>query len=329
MNPATLSSAAAARPDMAWRAEIVSRCREIPHLPPYEAVLSYREVVRLEGPTVAAAIRDETARGKYLTYLKRFTRCPPGRYFTDHNYAQKLVPALELIRSASEETVLDAACGNGFEAVLFALHGRRVFANDVSSARVVVASARAALYRELLGDRFDLRVTCGNAIDFAGELPSFDVIFIQEAISHIHPAETFLREAARRLLAPGGRLVVCDSNSWNPITRTRISRHLWSQRRTLRHFVEEHVDPDTGRKYLMAEERLFSPWGIRRALIRAGVSVERIVMSGFVFPMLVRSPAATTARRIERWAARVPLLNVFGGFYTVIGEVRRGSADKR
>jgi SAM-dependent methyltransferase len=309
--------------DSAWRTEVARRCREIPHLPPYEAALSYREVVRLEGAYVAAAIDDPVARGKYETYLRVFTRRPPRRYFTDHNYAQKLQPALELVRSPAASLVLDAACGNGFEAVLFALHGKRVYANDVSSARVAVASARAALYRELLGSDFRLTVMCGNAIDLAAELPSFDVIYVQEAISHIHPAETFLREVAGRLLTADGKLVVCDGNSWNPVTRVRISRHLWAQRRTLRHFVVEQVDPETGRKYLMAEERTFSAWGMRRAFEHAGLAVDRVVMSGFVLPSWVRQPASPAARRIDAWAARVPFAKVFGGFYTAIGTLRR------
>jgi SAM-dependent methyltransferase len=312
--------------DPGWRAEIVRRCREIPHLPPYEAAQSYREVVRLEGPHVASQIEDPAARGKYLTYLSSFTRRPPRRYFTDHNYAQKLQPAIELVRSAKVSTVLDAACGNGFEAVLFALHGRRVYANDVSSARVTVASVRARLYRELLGPEFQMQVMCGNAVDLAAELPSFDIIYVQEAISHIHPAETFLREVARRLLGKEGKLVVCDGNSWNPVTSIRLSRHLWSQRRTLRHYVVEEFEPATGRKYVMAMERTFSARGIRRLFKDAGLDVEGVVMSGFVVPIWVRKPAAHGARTIERWAARLPVANAFGGFYTAIGTVRPNRA---
>jgi SAM-dependent methyltransferase len=188
---------------------------------------------------------------------------------------------------------------------------------------VAVASVRTALYRELLGPEFQMDVMCGNAIDLVAELPSFDMIYVQEAISHIHPAEDFLREVARRLLSDRGRLVVCDGNSWNPVTTVRLSLHLWSQRRTFRHYVVEHVEPDTGRKYVMAMERTFSAWGIRRLFKQAGLQVDRVVMSGFVFPFWVRKPAAPAARRIDTWAAKIPVANVFGGFYTAIGTVRR------
>src|SRR4051794_34834236 len=255
--------------------------------------MAYREAVRLEGPLILPALPD-AVRGKYSTYLKRWTLRPPARYFTDHNYAQKLLPVMDLVRRGTTRTVLDAACGNGFEAVLFALHGGRVHANDVTSARAIVAGARQDFYHDLLGGTLDLHVTCGNAIDLADV--AADVVFVQEAISHIHPAEAFVAQVAARLLAPGGRFVVCDSNGGNPVTRARISRHLWEQRRTLRHYVVEVQDPETGRAFLMAEERLFGPPGIRRILRKAGLEVERIVMSGFVLPRMLGAPASSRLR---------------------------------
>jgi SAM-dependent methyltransferase len=304
--------------------QVVEACRRIPTLDPYQAGLLYRDVVRFEAQAVAAAVADPVARGKYATYLKRFTRPAPGRYFTDHNYARKLVATLEMIRSPQVRSVLDAACGNGFEAVLFALHRKPVVANDISSARTAVCEARRGIYRQLLGDSFDLTVTCGNAVELAGDR-RFDLVYVQEAISHIHPAEQFLAEVRRRLLTSGGRLVICDSNSWNPVTRARITRHLWTTHRTLHYFVEEQVEQDTGRKYLMAEERLFNPVAIVRALRAAGLEPERVVMSGFVPPQLVRSPAPLLARRIDDALSRVPVLKTIGGFYTAIARASTGA----
>jgi hypothetical protein len=162
-----------------------------------------------------------------------------------------------------------------------------------------------------------MTVTCGNAIELGGKVPPMDVVFVQEAISHIHPAEAFVREVARGLLAADGRFIVCDSNGWNPVTRARISRHLWRERRTLRHYVEEQTDPETGRTYLMAEERLFSPRGITRVLEQSGLKVERMAMSGFVLPPMVKSPPKAPLR-LERLPAAIPIVRQFGGFYTAV-----------
>jgi SAM-dependent methyltransferase len=263
------------------------------------------------------------AYGKYATYLKRFMLAPPRRYFTDHNYAQKLVPTLELIRSGTVERILNAACGNGFEAVLFALHEKPVSANDISAARTTVAQARALFYRELLGESFRLSVSCGNAIEMADRLSRFDLVYVQEAISHIHPAEAFLRQVAEQMLTSHGRLVICDSNGWNPVTRMRISRHLWAERGTLRHYVEEQLEPETGRKYLMAEERLFSSTRIHRALRRAGRPRARAAhherICGAAAGPPARIPAGSPNRRGVRECSSHPSA---GGFYTAIGRRR-------
>jgi hypothetical protein len=104
------------------------------------------------------------------------------------------------------------------------------------------------------------------------------------------------------------------------VTRARISRHLWEQRRTLRHYIVEMEDPETGRKYLMAEERLFGPPGIRRILRKAGLEVERVVMSGFLVPQLLRTPANARVLSLERALASIPLAREFGGFYTAIAK---------
>jgi SAM-dependent methyltransferase len=304
-------------PDNSGR-RIVDIVRSLRDLPPYEAALAYRDAVRLEGEHVSAAIADPFVRGKYQTYFKRFNRPIPGRYFTDHNYARKLIPTLELVRSPGVQSILDAACGNGFEAVLFALHGKPVVANDISSARAAVTDVRRRFYESLLGDGFSLTVACGNAVELEGDR-RFDLVYVQEAI---HPAEEFLKQVAIRLLSAGGRLVVCDSNAWNPVTRLRIMRHLWQQRRTVRYFVEEQIEQDTGRKYLMAEERLFSPVSIRRAFVAAGLKPERIIMSGFSPPQVVQS-SALLANRVDQWVSKLPGVNAVGGFYTAIA--RRGN----
>src|SRR5204862_6084143 len=107
-------------------------------LPPYERALAYRDAVSLEASEIPPARIDPIVRKKYNNFLATYERPIPARHFTDHNYAQKLVPVLELVRSDKVETILDAACGNGFEAVLFALHGKTVQANDCTMERYTI-----------------------------------------------------------------------------------------------------------------------------------------------------------------------------------------------
>lgn len=295
------------------RTQLLAHVQHVRQLPPYEAVLAYRDLVRAEAPMVLEHLSPQ-ARQKHQQYLSTYFRAGPRRRFTDHNYARKLAPVVSVVRDAQTRRVLDAACGNGFEAVLFALHGCEVRANDCSTARCEIARIRSDLYRDLLGDQFSMRVSASNIVNPESELAGYDLVFVQEAISHIHPAERFLRLAATQYLAPGGRLAICDSNHWNPVTRARVSLALWRERRTLRHFTVECVDPRTGEAFLMAEERLFSPLRMRKMAREAGLVPDALVMSAFLLPALV----GRTGDIAEQLLARIPLVRLFGGFYLMI-----------
>ena len=299
-------------------ADLIRRVAELRKMPPYQAALAYRDLVRMEAPLIRLRLQDPVVRQKYDNYLKTYERPIPSRYFTDHNYAQKLIPIVELVRSGKVRSVLDAACGNGFEAVLFALFGVSVQANDCTNERYTITQTRAEFYRELVGDSFRLKASLSNIMDGDTALDRYDVVFVQEAISHIHPAEQFLALVSRRYLVPGGRLVVCDSNGWNPFLRARITRHLWAERRTVRHYLVEFTDPRTGRPFLVAEERLFGPPTMRRMLRAAGLVPERTWMSGFALPMLVRRPASSVARWVDRTSRTIPIVRAIGGLYTIV-----------
>jgi SAM-dependent methyltransferase len=303
------------------------RIAQVRTLSSYEALLVYRDVVRLEAPIIRAQLTNPAIRKKYDNYLATYERRLPARHFTDHNYAQKLVPVLDLVRSSSVHSILDAACGNGFEAVLFALQGKAVHANDCTIERYTIAAVRAAYYRELLGPSFQLTVSAANIMNTAAGLGAFDLVFVQEAISHIHPAEGFLALARDRYLLPAGQLAVCDSNGWNPITRARITRHLWGERRTVRHYLSEFVDARTGERFLVAEERLFGPPSMRRMMRIAGLSPEQTWMSGFALPLLVRARGSRLVRGIETAGRTIPFLRNLGGFYTIVA--RNGGSDRR
>jgi len=239
--------------------------------------------------------------------------------FTDHNFAQKLVPTLELVRSESVGNVLDAACGLGFESLLLALHGKPVTANDCCEPMIETLRIRRDFYRDILGDAFRMDLSLSNIMRPSPELGRYDMVYVQEAISHIHPAEDFVRLAAERYLNPDGRFVICDSNHWNPVTRLRVSRWLWRSRKTLKHYVIELPDPKTGEKFAMAEERLFSPVKVKGMMRDAGLEVERTVMNCLVLPWMMSRTGGGPGVFLDRALTQVPGFRLMGGFYTVIG----------
>lgn len=104
--------------------------------------------------------------------------------------------------------VLDAGCGYGTFALLFARLGADVTAVDIRPDRLDVARWRSACMRSIAHAcpvSFQ-RMDVAHAID-----GTFDLVWVYNAISHIDPAESFL-EQVREHLRPGGVLVIGDAN---------------------------------------------------------------------------------------------------------------------
>jgi ubiquinone/menaquinone biosynthesis C-methylase UbiE len=126
----------------------------------------------------------------------------------DHRHAVARASAdLAGTAAISEGTrVLDCGCGLGGTALWLAQKcGALVTGIDLLEHQV--ASAISAVRR--LGLASQARFLCGDAADTGLPDASFDVVLIQEALCHLPDKRAFYAEA-RRLLAPGGRLVVAE-----------------------------------------------------------------------------------------------------------------------
>jgi 27-O-demethylrifamycin SV methyltransferase len=112
---------------------------------------------------------------------------------------------LDRARIATHDRVLDVGCGTGRQSCdLAATHGARVLGITTSASGVEAASALAA--ERQLGDvRFEQRDGTSNELPDA----SFDVAWVLESSHLMRDRPALLAECAR-VLAPGGRLVLCD-----------------------------------------------------------------------------------------------------------------------
>jgi SAM-dependent methyltransferase len=147
--------------------------------------------------------------------------------FTEPEEAHKLVrhtrDMLELggtdLRGAR---ALDAGCGFGLTVVLMRLLGAE-YAKGVDHSDRMIATVEA--YLPLLPEdvRSGVEMVQGDIADLPDEDESFDVIICVEAISHFRSVERFLDEA-RRVLRPGGVLLVSDGNNRrNPRMRKHVN----------------------------------------------------------------------------------------------------------
>lgn len=113
-------------------------------------------------------------------------------------------------------TVLDAGCGTGFYAVLFAALGARVEGVDMFPENIATITA--------LAQAFSLPIHAAHRDVADSGLPdaSVQLVYCTEAISHFSDGDGFLRECAR-VTRPGGTVIIADGNNGaNPSVRGHI-----------------------------------------------------------------------------------------------------------
>ncbi|HLS34004.1 MAG TPA: class I SAM-dependent methyltransferase, partial [Brevibacterium sp.] len=97
------------------------------------------------------------------------------------------------------EKVLDLAAGTGTSSVPFAQAGADVIAGDISEGMLAVGRARNPGIRFMVADALDLPFDDGE----------FDVVTISFGFRNVNDPDRALAQM-RRVLKPGGRLVICE-----------------------------------------------------------------------------------------------------------------------
>jgi SAM-dependent methyltransferase len=143
-----------------------------------------------------------------------------------------------------DKRVLDAGCGFAPALILYGILGAREL-NGIELQEEMVRTVRA--YEPLLPPEIRQRLMLveGSASSLPYADRSMDIVLSNEAISHYLDVPAFLGEVSR-VLAPGGTLIIADSNN----ARCRARRHdvydLWEQFETGFHAPSEGV---AGRKH--------------------------------------------------------------------------------
>ena len=177
-------------------------------------------------------------------------RFKPGLAATD----VRLAGVIAAIRPLPGSQILDLGCGKGRFAVPLAERGANVVGVDLSQAMLMHAwstpRARASASRLPFADA------------------SFDAVFAVEVVEHVRDVRAVLLEA-RRVLRPGGQLVIVDKNClaldvrrpWLPAALIKWidqKRGFW-------------MYPSGG----LVQERWFLPSRLRQAITRAGFARSR------------------------------------------------------
>jgi ubiquinone/menaquinone biosynthesis C-methylase UbiE len=160
--------------------------------------------------------------------------------------------------TSAPRRILDIGCGTGAPSIELArLSGGTVVGIDIDQRALEVMRGR--ITQAGLGDR--VTATCASLDDTNFPDAGFDLIW-EEGVLHLLDADSSLTQC-RRLLEPGGYLVMHETNRWFDTIRDRLPDHGFALRRThplpkhywltayaepleanLRAYLESH-DPET------------------------------------------------------------------------------------
>lgn len=123
-------------------------------------------------------------------------------------YIERLTERVEI-----RGDVLEVGAGFGMAALVIA-----ECADGIRSYRGIDPDeGKIATFRKLIDRLDEPRVTAevgaGEALPFGGD--SFDLVLCNECISHVRSIRDVLAEI-RRVLRPGGRVIISDTACWNP-----------------------------------------------------------------------------------------------------------------
>lgn len=161
--------------------------------------------------------------------------------------------------------ILDIGSGLGTQSLLFGFLGHSVVSIDLRTKRHQVAVRRKRFYEQELGRTLDIDFRLMN-IFHLDALDGYDLIWISNAISHIHPVEGLLQHCYR-LLRNRGEVVIVDLNGMNPMKRLQTFRE-----RGLRVYTTRK-DPNTNQDVIYANERILSVSRQCRLLKQAGFTI--------------------------------------------------------
>ena len=122
---------------------------------------------------------------------------------------------------AAGKDVLEVACGAGLGLGWLAKRARRVEAGDIDQENCRIA-------RETYRGQANIRVERMDALDLPFADGAFDVVLSFEALYYLPDVLRFLAEA-RRVLRPGGRLLIATVNSeWGGFHASPFHTRYWA-----------------------------------------------------------------------------------------------------
>lgn len=227
--------------------------------------------------------------------------------FRRHYYGLRVMHLIRNIRD--NKIILDAGCGTGSEAILCGILGGKIVGVDISGEQLILAQKRVKYYENKLNININIRFSVKNILNHFGQ---YDLIWANEAISHIDPIEDFFKISYNNLKS-GGKLIIADANKLNPYISYLAKK---SQRIGGRKY-RIVADLNTGKKVVITLERIFSILTIKRLLTEKFRSIY-IYPFGY-YPPFIFTRFERICKKVEKnLFVKLPLFNILSGGYVAI-----------
>jgi len=238
-----------------------------------------------------------------------------------NGYSYRLIPAVEECRKLEGQgRILDAGSGYGTESLLFSLLGSEVTGVELVPERAQFAKSRIEYFASVWNSPLKLQFVNADIFRYLEKADPFDIIWIMEAISHIHPPDVFL-DLVRRKLKKGGKIIISDPNGLSPLAWLRSVKI----RGSITHKTHQRFkDPETGSPVDYGQERIFTVFNLKKMLMEKGFRVDRVNISGFMGTsftpnvLLRKKSIVRFLGSFERTIRKVPLVSSFGSVFTIV-----------
>jgi 2-polyprenyl-3-methyl-5-hydroxy-6-metoxy-1,4-benzoquinol methylase len=256
-------------------------------------------------------------------YYRNVWHNPALRPFFCHNWISRTRPMVELLAKMPAKNtpyqILDAGCGAGTESYTWAMTRPDIAVTgiDASAERIQIAQKRVPHFAQQSHHPCQVQFANDDVFDVLAEKP-FDLVWVMEALSHIDPAERFVK-AAHKALSENGYLVVSDSHLLNPMMAWRI----WKIRRKNSQWRTEKVVK--GKTISYADERLFTIGQLTKLLESEGFRVVQSHFCIFFPPQFAKNPILFRLATVwDKLLGKIPLVRRLGGIFTVVAQKQQG-----
>ena len=278
----------------------------------YQLALSFHRLLQPEvyqGNNYLTTQMNQCIKEYYTNFLKH----PKLIKFYEYNWATRVMSIIPFIKEQTAGIrILDAGCGVGTESLFFSSLNPNAEVIGVDIFSYCQAAQKRRLYWEQAVKK-PLNVTFRreDIMDFVPE-GLFDIIWVEEAISHIYTPDLFIQKM-HKYLKKGGLIFVSDTNLLNPYIYYRILKMRGFKKAE---FIESK-DEETGKTMKVFDENILTISGIEKTLKKHNFTILQRNTHGFI-PRSIFSYSNSISRKLDIFLSKLPMINLFGGIYTVV-----------